>query len=86
MVSLFPPNTRQTMTFLNPLDARIPKIQFSYFAEFWVRVTSGARGSVSVGFGAGGGGGGVNCVCTLSESEARRATNKGDATCSTNVF
>ena len=36
--------------FLNPLDALIPKIPSSFFAEFWVRVTSGARGSVSVGF------------------------------------
>ena len=31
-------------------DALIPKIPFSFFAEFWVRVTSGAQGSVSVGF------------------------------------
>ena len=38
------------MIFLNPLDALIPKIPFSFFAAFWVRVTSGARGSVSVGF------------------------------------
>ena len=41
------------MTFLNPLGALIPKVSFSYFAKFWVQVTSGARGSVSVGlFGA----------------------------------
>ena len=46
----FSPNTRRMMTFLNPLDALIPKIPFSFFAEFWVRVTSRARGSVSVGF------------------------------------
>ena len=38
------------MTFLNPLDALIPKIPFSVFAVFWVWVTSEARGSVSVGF------------------------------------
>ena len=38
------------MTFLNPLDAPIPKIPFSFFADFWVRVTSETRGSVSVGF------------------------------------
>ena len=38
------------MTFLNPLDALIPKIPFSFFADFWVWVTSEARGSVSVGF------------------------------------
>ena len=36
--------------FLNPLHALIPKIPFSFFAEFRVRATSGARGSVSVGF------------------------------------
>ena len=35
------------MTFLNPLDALIP---FSFFTDFWVWVTSEARGSVSVGF------------------------------------
>ena len=33
--------------FSEPLDELIPKIQFS---QFWVWVTSGARGSVSVGF------------------------------------
>ena len=38
------------MTFLNPLDALIPKIPFSFFADFWVWVTSEARGSVLVGF------------------------------------
>ena len=39
------------MTFLNPLDALIPKIAFSFFsADFWVLVTSEARGSVSLGF------------------------------------
>ena len=38
------------MTFLNPLDALIPKITFPEFAEFWIRIISGARGSVSVGF------------------------------------
>ena len=48
------------MIFLNPLDALIPKIPFSFFAEFGIRVTSGTLGSVSVGFwGRPGGGGGV---------------------------
>ena len=32
------------MTFLNPLDALIPKIPFSFFPDFWVWVTSKARG------------------------------------------
>ena len=35
------------VTFLNPLDAKIP---FSFLANFWVWVTSEARGSVSLGF------------------------------------
>ena len=35
------------MTFLNPLDALIPKIPYSFFPDFWVWVTSE---SVSVGF------------------------------------
>ena len=38
------------MPFLNPLDTLIPKIPFSFFADFWVWVTSEARWSVSVGF------------------------------------
>ena len=38
------------MTFLNPLDALIPKNPIFFFADFWVWVTSEARGSVSVGF------------------------------------
>ena len=38
------------MTFLNPLDTLIPKIPFSFFPDFWVWVTSKARGSDSVGF------------------------------------
>ena len=38
------------MTFLNPLNALILKIPFSFFPVFWVWVTSEARGSVSVGF------------------------------------
>ena len=51
MVNIFfPPNIWQMMIFLNPLDALIPKISFSFFADFWVRVTSEAWGSVSVGF------------------------------------
>ena len=54
------------MTILNPLDALIPKSPFSLLADFWVRVTSKAWGSVSVGFWGsrqlspfGGGGGGL---------------------------
>ena len=50
MVNFFLSNTRQMMSFLNPLDALIPNIPFSFFADYWVRVTSGAR-SVSVEFG-----------------------------------
>ena len=51
MVKLFfHQNPWQMMTFLNPLDALIPEIPFSFFADFWVWVTSEARGSVSVGF------------------------------------
>ena len=45
-----PQKTWQLMTFLNPFNALIPKIPFSFFAEFQVWATSGARGSVSVGF------------------------------------
>ena len=41
---------QQMMTFLNPLNVLTPKIPFSFFAGCWVRVTSGAGGSVSVGF------------------------------------
>ena len=40
----FSPSIWQMMGFQNSLDALIPKIPFSYVAEFWVRVTSGARG------------------------------------------
>ena len=43
MVNFFSPNTWQMMSFLNPLDALIPKMPFSFFADFWVWVTSGAR-------------------------------------------
>ena len=51
MVKIFSPNMWQMMmTFPNPLDALIPKIPFSFFADFWVWVTSKARGSVSVGY------------------------------------
>ena len=50
MVDFSSPNTWQIMNFRNPLDGLIPKIPFSFFAEFWVRVTSGPSGSVSVGF------------------------------------
>ena len=50
MGKFFSPNTWQMMTFLNPLDALIPKIPFSLFADFWVWVTSEARGSLLVGF------------------------------------
>ena len=48
--NFFLPNTWQMMLFLNPLDVLIPKIQFSFFADFWVWVTSEAHGPVSVGF------------------------------------
>ena len=51
MVCFFSPNIWQMMTFLNPHDALIPKIPFSFFVDFWVQVISAARGSVSVGFG-----------------------------------
>ena len=33
MVTFFSPNTWQILTFLNPLNALIPKIPFSFFAE-----------------------------------------------------
>ena len=46
----FSRNIWQMISFLNPLDALIPKIPFSFLADFWVRVTSEARGLVSVGF------------------------------------
>ena len=49
MVFLPPPNTWQMMILQSHLDALITKLPFSFFAAFWVRVTSGARGSVSVG-------------------------------------
>ena len=54
MVKFFSPNTWQMMVSLNPLDVLIPKIPFSFFAELWVWVTSGARG-VSLGRIGGGG-------------------------------
>ena len=38
-------NTWQMMTFLNSLNALIPKIPFSFFADFWIWVTSEARES-----------------------------------------
>ena len=38
------PNIWQMTSFLNPLDALIPKIPFSFFADFWVWVTPEARG------------------------------------------
>ena len=50
MKSGFSPNTWQMMTFLDPLDVLVPKVPFSFFADFLVWVTSEARGSVSVGF------------------------------------
>ena len=46
-VQFFSPNPWKMMI-LNPLDALIPNIPFSFFAEFRVRITYGARGSVSV--------------------------------------
>ena len=50
MVNFFPPNIWHMMTFLNPFDPLIPKIPFSFFANFWVWVNSEALGSVLVGF------------------------------------
>ena len=52
MVKFFSSNIWQMMPFLtlSPLDALIPKIPSSFFADFWVWVTSKARGSASVGF------------------------------------
>ena len=50
MVNFFPPNIWQMLTFLNPLNALIPKIPFSLFPYFWARVTSKAWGSDSVEF------------------------------------
>ena len=47
----FSSNKWQMMSFLNRRDVLVPKLLFSFFATFWVWVTSGARGSVSVGFG-----------------------------------
>ena len=50
--NFFPPDTWQMMSdSLNPLDALIP---IFIFAKFWVQVTPGAQGSVSVGFWGGG--------------------------------
>ena len=43
-VQFFPPNPWQMMISLNPLDALMPKMPYSFFANIWVRVTSGARG------------------------------------------
>ena len=45
-----PPAKRawQNDDFLNPFDALIPKISFSFFAESWVPATSGSPG-VSLG-------------------------------------
>ena len=51
---MFPPNTWQMMTFLNPLDALIPEIPFSLLCRFWVQVTCEAQGSVSVALWGGG--------------------------------
>ena len=66
----FSSNTRQMMTVLNPLDALIPKIPFSFFffADFWVWVTSEAWGSVSVGFWG---------SCQLSPSWGRGGSSQG---------
>ena len=38
------------MAFLNPLDGADSQNPI-FTSQFWVRVTSGAQGSVSVGFG-----------------------------------
>ena len=49
MVKIVSPNTWQMMFFLNPFDALIPKIQFSFFANFGsesrLSVLLGIRGS-----------------------------------------
>ena len=50
MVYFFLSNAWQMMTFLDPLNVLTPKIPFSFLADFWVRATSEAWGSVSVGF------------------------------------
>ena len=59
------------MNFLNHLDVLVPKTLFSFFSGFWVRVTSGARGSVGGIFGGafiqpffGGGGSSQRAVST----------------------
>ena len=44
MVKIFSQNVWQMMTFLNPLDSLIPKIPFSFFADFRVWLTSEAPG------------------------------------------
>ena len=55
MVKSFSTKYMANDDFCEPLDVLIPKIPFACFAEFWVWVTSGAQGSVSVGFWGGGG-------------------------------
>ena len=40
----------QMITFLSPLNALIPKLPFSFLADFLVWLTSKAWGSISVGF------------------------------------
>ena len=42
------------MIFLSPLDVLIAQVPFSFFAEFWVQVTSVAQGSISLGIFLGG--------------------------------
>ena len=50
-IQFFSPNIWQMMTFLDPLDALIPKkSHFHFLPIFGVWVTSEARGSVSVRF------------------------------------
>ena len=48
MVKKISPKTWQMMTF--PPQRADSKNLISFFADFWARVTPGARGSVSVGF------------------------------------
>ena len=51
MVNFFPPNTWQIMTFLNPLDALIPKAPFSLLPRFGSGSPPGPRGQSRQDFG-----------------------------------
>ena len=50
MVNFFLPKCMANDDLSEPPRHADSKILFSFFADFWVQVTSGARGSVSVGF------------------------------------